>query len=88
LAGHAIEAQGVPHAAIPLRKPRRAGCVAHGWALPMSTRRGKRVKSGLRRRNPVARTLRDPTFRARREANRRRYSRKLKHREAREGDDA
>ena len=56
--------------------------------MPMNTRRGKRVKSRLRRRNPVARTLRDPAFRARREANRRRYSRKLKHREAREGDDA
>jgi hypothetical protein len=52
----------------------------------MKTRRGKRVKLRLRRRNPVARTLRDPAFRARREANRRRYSRKLKHR--REGDGA
>jgi hypothetical protein len=46
----------------------------------MKTRRGKRVKPLRRRRNPVARTLRDPAFRARREANRRRYSRKLKHR--------
>jgi hypothetical protein len=54
----------------------------------MNTRRGKRVKSRLRRRNPVARTLRDPAFRARREANRRRYSRKPKHKQAREGDDA
>jgi hypothetical protein len=76
------------NAAIPLRQPRRAGRVVHGWAMPMNTRRGKRVKSRLRRRNPVARTLRDPAFRARREANRRRYSRKLKHREVREGDDA
>jgi hypothetical protein len=54
----------------------------------MNTRRGKRVKSGLRRRNPVARTLRDPAFRARREANRRRYSRKLKQGKARQDDDA
>jgi hypothetical protein len=47
----------------------------------MKTRRGKRVKLRPRRRNPVARTLRDPAFRARREANRRRFSRKPKHRE-------
>jgi hypothetical protein len=46
----------------------------------MKTRRGKRLKPLRRRRNPVARTLREPAFRARREANRRRYSRKLKHR--------
>jgi hypothetical protein len=38
------------------------------------------------RRNPVARTLRDPAFRARRQANRRRYSRKLKHQPAYESD--
>ena len=54
----------------------------------MNTRRGKRIKSRRRRRNPVARTLRDPAFRARREANRRRYSRKLKHKPERESDDA
>jgi hypothetical protein len=53
----------------------------------MNTRRGKRVKSRLRRRNPVARTLRDPAFRARREANRRRYLRKPKHKQERESDD-
>jgi hypothetical protein len=53
----------------------------------MNTRRGKRVKLRPRRRNPVARTLRAPAFRARREANRRRYSRKLKHKEADERDD-
>jgi hypothetical protein len=52
----------------------------------MKSGRGKRVKSRRRRRNPVARTLRDPAFRARREANRRRYSRKLKHEHER--DDA
>jgi len=53
----------------------------------MKTRRGKRVKLRPRRRNPVARTLRDPAFRARREANRRRYSRKLKHGGQPESDD-
>jgi stalled ribosome alternative rescue factor ArfA len=42
----------------------------------------------VRRRNPVARTLRDPAFRARREANRRGYSRKLRHKQKRESDDA
>jgi hypothetical protein len=52
----------------------------------MKTRRGKRVKLRPRRRNPVARTLREPAFRARRETNRRRYSRKLKHRLEPEGD--
>ena len=52
----------------------------------MKTRRGKGVKLRPHRRNPVARTLRDPAFRARREANRRRYSRKLKHREEPESD--
>jgi hypothetical protein len=54
----------------------------------MSTGRGKHIKPRRRRPNPVARTLRDPAFRARREANRRRYSRKLKHKEERERDDA
>jgi hypothetical protein len=53
----------------------------------MKSRRGKRVKPLWRRRNPVARTLREPAFRARREANRRRYSRKLKHRREPESDD-
>jgi hypothetical protein len=53
----------------------------------VNTRRGKRVKRIIRRRNPVARTLRDPAFRARREANRRRYSRKLKSRPGPESDD-
>jgi hypothetical protein len=53
----------------------------------MNTRRAKRIKSRPRRRNPVARTLRDPAFRARREANQRRYSRKLKHKPERESDD-
>jgi hypothetical protein len=47
----------------------------------MKNRRGKRVKPPLRRRNPMARALRDALYRARREANRRRYSRKPKHRQ-------
>jgi hypothetical protein len=51
----------------------------------MKDRRGKPVKQP-RRRNPAARALRDALFRARREANRRRYSRKPKHREAPETD--
>ena len=55
-----------------------------GW--PMKPRRGKRIKLRPRRRNPVARVLRDPAFRARREANRRGYSRKLKHKRARESE--
>jgi hypothetical protein len=59
----------------------------HGRSKPMNTGRSKRIKSRLRRRNPVARTLRDPSFRARREANRRRYSRKLKHKQEPQSDD-
>jgi stalled ribosome alternative rescue factor ArfA len=43
--------------------------------------RGKPIKRRPPRRNPVARTLRDPAFRARREANRRRYARKPKHKQ-------
>jgi hypothetical protein len=53
----------------------------------MKTRRGKRVRLRPRRRDPVARTLRDPAFRARREASRRRYSRKAKHRREPESHD-
>jgi hypothetical protein len=45
----------------------------------MKNRRGKPVKQAPRRRNPVARALRDALYRARREANRRHYSRKPKH---------
>ena len=55
-------------------------------AATMKNRRGKSVKPAARQRNPVARALRDALFRARREANRRRYSRKLKHRQAPETD--
>jgi hypothetical protein len=51
----------------------------------MKNRRGKPVKPP-RRRNPVARALREALYRARREANRRRYSRKPKHRQAPETD--
>jgi hypothetical protein len=54
----------------------------------MKNRRGKRVKPPVRRRNPVARSLQDALFRARREANRRRYSRKRKHRQRSETDHA
>jgi len=49
------------------------------------TRGGRRA--GPTRRNPMARALRDPLFRARREANRRRYSRKAKRGRPRDGDD-
>jgi stalled ribosome alternative rescue factor ArfA len=42
----------------------------------MKDRRRKSVK----RRNPIARLLRDPLFRARRTADRKKYSRKAKHR--------
>jgi stalled ribosome alternative rescue factor ArfA len=38
-----------------------------------------RRKKGVKRRNPIARLLRDPLFRARQKANRRKYSRKAKH---------
>jgi hypothetical protein len=51
----------------------------------MKDRRGKLVKPP-RRRNPVARALREALYRARREANRRRYSRKPKHRRPPETD--
>lgn len=54
----------------------------------MKSRRGKPIKRRPPRRNPVARTLRDPAFRARREANRRRYSRKRKHKPGRDTEEA
>ena len=41
----------------------------------IKARRDKAVK----RRNPVARALRDAAYRARQEANHRRYTRKAKH---------
>jgi hypothetical protein len=44
------------------------------------------MKRRRARRNPVARALRDPAFRARRQANRLRYSRKLKHQPPYESD--
>jgi stalled ribosome alternative rescue factor ArfA len=53
----------------------------------MKPRRGKRIKLRPHRRNSVARTLRDPAFRARREANRRGYSRKLKHKRVRASEE-
>ena len=45
--------------------------------MPKSTDESRR--STVKRRNPVARALRDAAYRARKEANRRRYSRKSKH---------
>jgi hypothetical protein len=53
----------------------------------MKNRWGKPVKRPPRRRNPMARTLRTALYRARREANQRRYSRKPKHRPPPETDD-
>jgi hypothetical protein len=37
-----------------------------------------RRKRSVKRRNPIARALRDPLFRVRQKANRRKYSRKAK----------
>jgi hypothetical protein len=45
----------------------------------MTRRIKKRRESAARRRNPIARALREAAFRARKEQNRRRYSRKSKH---------
>jgi hypothetical protein len=41
--------------------------------------RGQRTRK-IAKRNPIARALRDAAFRARAEANRRKYTRKRKHR--------
>jgi stalled ribosome alternative rescue factor ArfA len=41
-----------------------------------------------KRRNPIARLLRDPLFRARRTADRKKYSRKAKHRKRDERQEA
>jgi hypothetical protein len=46
----------------------------------MSKATKDRRTKAIKRRNPIARTLRDAAYRARKEANRRRYSRKAKHR--------
>jgi hypothetical protein len=45
----------------------------------MTRRIKNRREQATRRRNPIARALREAAFRARKEQNRRRYSRKLKH---------
>jgi hypothetical protein len=45
----------------------------------MSKTTNDRRHKPVKRRNPVARALRDAAYRARKEANRRRYSRKAKH---------
>jgi hypothetical protein len=47
----------------------------------MSKARKDRHAKAVKRRNPVARALRDAAYRARKEASRRRYSRKAKHKE-------
>jgi hypothetical protein len=54
----------------------------------MNNRRGRAVKPRARRRNPIARALRDALFRARRQANKRRYSRKRKQRSETEHDES
>jgi hypothetical protein len=41
-----------------------------------------RRSRAVKRRNPIARALREAAFRARKESNRRRYSRKAKHKTA------
>ena len=46
----------------------------------------ERRPKAVKRRNPIARALRAAAFRARQEANRRRYSRKLKHKPKPEAD--
>jgi stalled ribosome alternative rescue factor ArfA len=45
----------------------------------MTRRIKNRRDRSVKRRNPIARVLRDAAFRARKEQNRRRYSRKAKH---------
>jgi len=55
-------------------------------AMPARKSRTRRTKDAGRRRNPVARALRDAAYRARKEANRRRYSRKAKHKPAPEAE--
>jgi hypothetical protein len=54
----------------------------------MNNRKGKAVKARARRRNPIARALRDALFRARRQASKRRYSRKRKHPSEAEHDES
>jgi stalled ribosome alternative rescue factor ArfA len=45
----------------------------------MTRRIKNRRQQAVKRRNPIARTLRAAAFRARKEQNRRHYSRKAKH---------
>jgi hypothetical protein len=52
----------------------------------MTRRIKNRREQAARRRNPIARALREAGFRIRKEQNRRRYSRKAKHRPATETD--
>lgn len=50
----------------------------------MRSRKAQGHRAAIRRRNPVARALRDPLFRGKRLASRKRYSRKDKHKDRRE----
>ncbi len=52
----------------------------------MTRRIKNRRDQAVKRRNPIARTLRAAAFRARKEQNRRRYSRKGKHKPDAETD--
>jgi stalled ribosome alternative rescue factor ArfA len=52
----------------------------------MTRRIKNRRDQTVKRRNPIARALRAAAFRARQERNRRRYSRKAKHRPTAETD--
>jgi stalled ribosome alternative rescue factor ArfA len=52
----------------------------------MTRRIKNRRDQTVKRRNPIARALRAALFRARKEQNRRRYSRKAKHKPTPEAD--
>jgi hypothetical protein len=60
------------------RRPPPADVVRYEMSKAIKDRRSRAVK----RRNPIARALREAAFRARKESNRRRYSRKAKHKVA------
>jgi hypothetical protein len=49
----------------------------------MRSRKADGHRAAIKRRNPMARALRDPLFRAQRQASRKRYSRKEKHKHGR-----
>ncbi len=52
----------------------------------MTRRIKNRREQAVKRRNPIARALRETAFRVRKEQNRRRYSRKTKHKPDAETD--